>query len=179
MFTDFVGFTEISENMSPADLVEELSVCFKAFDEILEQYKIEKNKTIGDAYMAVGNIPAPIPDYALSAVYAGIAMQNFITGRKQSQTAIGKHAFEMRLGIHIGPLVAGLVGTKKFQYDIWGDTVNTASRLESNGEAGKVNISQSTYDLVKNQDDLQFGKRGKISVKGKGEIEMYFVSRSL
>jgi class 3 adenylate cyclase len=144
----------------------------------MDKYSIEKIKTIGDAYMAAGGLPVPMDDSVKKTVLAALEMQSFIGMRKAEQDAIGKPAFEMRVGIHTGPVVAGIVGVKKFQYDIWGDTVNTASRIESNGAVGKVNISQKTYELLKDDTDFIFESRGKIEAKGKGEIEMFFVSKA-
>jgi class 3 adenylate cyclase len=179
IFSDFKGFTEASAKLSAANLVNEINHCFEAFYGMMETYKIEKIKTIGDAYMAAGGLPVPTDDSVKNSVLAAIAMQDFIRKRKAELDAAGKPAFEMRIGVHTGPVVAGIVGAKKFQYDIWGDTVNTASRIESNSEAGKVNISQATYELLKDDTDFSFESRGKIEAKGKGKIEMYFDSRSL
>jgi class 3 adenylate cyclase/Tfp pilus assembly protein PilF len=174
LFTDFKGFTEQSAKLSAADLVNEINVCFEAFDIIMEKYDIEKIKTIGDAYMAAGGLPIPNNDSVKNTVVAALEIQEFIQKRKNQNDITGKPAFEMRVGIHTGPVVAGIVGIKKFQYDIWGDTVNTASRMESSGEVGKVNISAATYELVKN--DFNFEFRGDIDAKGKGKMGMYFVS---
>ncbi len=175
LFTDFKGFTKTSETLSPKELVTELNSCFKAFDGIIEKFKIEKIKTIGDAYMAVGGLPKPYDFSVKNTVLAALEMQEFIIKRKKRNDLLKLPSFEMRVGIHTGPVVAGIVGIKKFQYDIWGDTVNTASRMESNGEVGKVNISETTYNLLKNDPDFLFEHRGKIAVKGKGEVTMYFV----
>lgn len=177
LFTDFKSFTEISSLLNAQDLVQELNICFEAFDLIGEQYNIEKIKTIGDAYMAAGGFPVLTDESIRNTVLAALEMQAFISERKTSMNQKGLPAFEMRLGIHTGPVVAGIVGLKKFQYDIWGDTVNTASRMESNGEVAKVNISQSTYELLKDDPDFSFVNRGKIDVKGKGEVNMYFVEK--
>lgn len=175
LFTDFKGFTSMSEILSPQELVRDLHECFSAFDHILEKYGIEKIKTIGDAYMAAGGLPTPTKDHAEKVVDAALEMRDFVEAGKARKQAQGQPFFEIRIGVHTGPVVAGIVGVKKFQYDIWGDTVNTASRMESSGEVGKVNISQSTYELVKENPDFSFTPRGKVEAKGKGELEMYFV----
>ncbi|HCN50566.1 MAG TPA: hypothetical protein DIT10_15980 [Chryseobacterium sp.] len=175
LFTDFKSFTQTAERMSPQSLVEEINICFKAFDLISEKYKIEKIKTIGDSYMAAGGIPKPDQDSLRNIVLAGLEMQAFMAKRKNENQETDKPAFEMRLGIHAGPIVAGIVGVKKFQYDVWGDTVNTASRIESNGMVGKVNISESLYQLIKDEGCFSFEYRGNIQAKGKGELKMYFV----
>ena len=176
IFSDFKGFTELSAQLTAKDLVAEINTCFEAFDNLMGKYKIEKIKTIGDAYMAAGGLPLTSPGSVKQTVLASLEMQQFIIRRKTENDQAGKPAFEMRIGIHSGPVVAGIVGVKKFQYDIWGDTVNTASRMESNGEPGKVNISQATYDLLKSDPDFVFEHRGEISAKGKGAMHMYFVS---
>ncbi len=175
LFTDFKGFTAMSEVLSPRDLVRDLNECFSAFDHITGKYGIEKIKTIGDAYMAAGGLPTPNTTHATDVIKAAPEMRAFITEGKARKVAAGLPYFEVRIGIHTGPVVAGIVGVKKFQYDIWGDTVNSASRMESSGEVGQVNISERTYELVKSQPDLTFSPRGKVQAKGKGEMEMYFV----
>jgi len=175
LFSDFKEFTSTSANLNAQQLVAEINACFETFDGIMEKYGIEKIKTIGDAYMAAGGLPVLRADSTKDTVLAAIDMQSFIKKRKAEKDALGQPAFAMRVGIHTGPVVAGIVGVKKFQYDIWGDTVNTASRMESNGEAGKVNVSQATYELLKEDDAFVFQSRGKIEVKGKGKVEMYFV----
>lgn len=173
LFTDFKGFTQLSEKLSPTELVAEINECFSAFDHIMEKYGVEKIKTIGDAYMAAGGLPTPNNTHPDDVVRAALDIQAFMHEHKKQKEAQGKLFFEIRIGIHTGPVVAGIVGVKKFQYDIWGDTVNTASRMESSGEAGRVNVSGTTYELVK--DKFTFEHRGKITAKGKGEIDMYFV----
>ncbi len=176
LFSDFKNFTSIVEHMTPKELVEELNSCFMEFDRIVESLGVEKIKTIGDAYMAAAGLEKHHSRSAADVVLAGLRMQSFLDARKAALTVKGLSTFEMRLGIHTGPVVAGIVGVKKFQYDIWGDAVNTAARMEQNGEAGQVNISESTYALVKDEPGLAFTPRGKVQAKGKGEMEMYFVS---
>ncbi|MFA6059987.1 MAG: adenylate/guanylate cyclase domain-containing protein [Taibaiella sp.] len=168
LFTDFVNFTQISEQLSPEQLVQELHECFRAFDDIMERNGLEKIKTIGDAYLAVSGMPVANERHAYNAVKAGLEIVEFIRNR-----SLNKHSFEVRVGINSGELVAGIVGVKKFAYDIWGDTVNMASRMESNSEAGRVNISENTHELVLN--DFTFTYRGKVNAKNKGEVDMYFV----
>jgi class 3 adenylate cyclase len=173
MFTDFKGFTQISEKLTPAELVAEIHTCFKAFDNIITKYNIEKIKTIGDSYMCAGGLPVTNTNNPVDVVHAALEIQHFMQEHLAHRKTEHKEPFEIRIGIHTGPVVAGIVGVKKFAYDIWGDTVNTASRMESSGEAGKVNISGSTYEFVK--DAFTCMHRGKIPAKNKGEIDMYFV----
>ena len=175
LFTDFKGFTAISEKLGPKELVKDLHECFSAFDRIMERYGIEKIKTIGDAYMAAGGLPTPNSTHAADVVRAALEIRDFMAYGKAEKEATGLPFFEVRIGIHTGPVVAGIVGVKKFAYDIWGDTVNTASRMESSGAAGAVNISGSTYAMVKHEADLRFIPRGKVQAKGKGAMEMFFV----
>jgi adenylate cyclase len=173
LFTDFKGFTQLSEKMNPRDLVAEIDHCFRKFDEIITKYDIEKIKTIGDAYMAVSGLPVESPEHAMNMVSAALEIRDFMEAYKAERLAENKLFFEIRIGIHTGEVVAGIVGVKKFAYDIWGDAVNTAARMESSGEVGKVNISETTYQLVKSRYDCTF--RGEIEAKGKGKVNMYFV----
>ncbi len=173
LFSDFKDFTQMSESQSPKDLVAEINECFSAFDLIMQKNGVEKIKTVGDAYMAAGGLPIPNETHAANVLNAALEMQAFMRERRRQRQASGEFFFEARIGVHTGPVVAGIVGIKKFAYDIWGDTVNTAQRMESAGEAGNVNISGSTYELVKTQFACTY--RGKIDTKGKGEVDMYFV----
>jgi class 3 adenylate cyclase len=176
LFTDFKGFTEYSEKLSPEDLVKSIDYYFSNFDAIMEKYDIEKIKTVGDAYMCACGLPFPEKEHAFLIAKAALEIVDFINETKKlTQENLAR--FDIRVGIHTGPVVAGVVGTKKFAYDIWGDTVNTASRMESSGEIGRVNVSEETYKILKNYDDFVFEPRGFIQAKGKGEINMYFVNR--
>lgn len=174
LFTDFINFTSIAEKLTPEKLVEELDTCFKAFDFIISQYEdIEKIKTIGDAYMAASGL-VPRKTLPTNMVKAALEMQEFLEEIKAERQAQGLPFFEARIGLHTGPVVAGVVGVKKFAYDIWGDTVNIAARMEANCEAGRVNISETTRNLV--QYKFSTTHRGKIMAKNKGEVDMYYVS---
>lgn len=173
LFTDFKDFTKISERLSPKQLVDEIDYCFRAFDDIVGKYNIEKIKTIGDAYLCAGGIPIASTHDPLKVVRAALEIQHFMEKIKIDRSGTDKPYFEIRIGIHTGPLVAGVVGSKKFAYDIWGDTVNTAARMEQNSEPGKVNISEATFQLVKSH--FTCTHRGKLYAKNKGEIDMYFV----
>ena len=174
MFTDFENFTSKSEKLSPEELVSMIDTCFKKFDEIVSKYNIEKIKTIGDAYLCVSGLPDTQTHNATNVVAAAVEILDAI---KEMKETAQNSFFDIRIGIHTGPLVAGVVGDKKFAFDIWGDTVNTASRMEQNSEPNKINISQSTYDLVKSKYNCTF--RGKRAAKNKGMIEMYFVDQAL
>lgn len=172
LFTDFVNFTQASENMGAQGLIDELHACFKRFDEITHKYNIEKIKTIGDAYLAVCGLPSPDSRHAENVVKAAIEINQFMQERLAKMGE--RHTFRIRIGIHSGSVVAGIVGVKKFAYDIWGDTVNTAARMEQNSDAGRINISETTYELVKDKFNCEY--RGELEAKGKGVMKMYFVS---
>ncbi len=173
LFTDFKGFTTIAEKLTPQELVEELNQCFMAFDRIIDKHHLEKIKTIGDAYMCAGGIPAANTTNPVEIVKAALEIREFMDQLKRDREAQGKDYWELRIGIHTGPVIAGVVGKNKFAYDIWGDAVNTASRMESSGIPGQVNISGSTYAHIK--EHFRCSHRGKISAKNKGEIDMYIV----
>ncbi|MDX1939893.1 MAG: adenylate/guanylate cyclase domain-containing protein [Saprospiraceae bacterium] len=177
MFVDFKEFSKIAKQLTPEQLVNELDLYFKAFDAIISKYKIEKIKTIGDAYMCVGGLPDVEGSEPKDVVLAGLEIQALLGQFKKVREKKDRPYFEARIGIHTGPLIAGVVGSMKFAYDIWGDTVNIAARLESNGQPWRVNISEATYALVKN--DFEFETRGIIPIKNNTEIAMYFVNTSI
>lgn len=174
MFTDFAGFTKISESLSPEQVVDELDKCFSYFDQIMEKYNLEKLKTIGDSYMCAGGIPKPNHTHAIDCCLAAMEIQAFMNQMKDIKAMQGLPYWELRLGIHTGPLVAGVVGHKKFAYDVWGDTVNTASRMESSGTTGKINISRETQERVKFLFDCEH--RGQVAAKNKGMIDMFYLN---
>lgn len=174
MFIDIKDFTLYSQKISPEELVMELDYCFMKFDEIIDKYKLEKIKTIGDAYLCAGGLPKPSKDHAYKISLAAIDIKRFIEERKQEKDRKNQFGFEVRIGIHTGQVIAGIIGKKKFAYDIWGDTVNTAARMEQSSEAGKINISESTFKLIQRKFSCTY--RGKIPAKNKGEIDMYFVN---
>ncbi|MEL6718153.1 MAG: adenylate/guanylate cyclase domain-containing protein [Bacteroidota bacterium] len=177
MFADFRNFTKMSEVLTPEQLVREIDECFKAFDMIISQYPdIEKIKTIGDAYMCASGLSdrKTLPS---NIVQAALEFQEYLDEIKRTKRSRGLPYFEARIGLHTGPVVAGVVGSRKFAYDIWGDTVNTAARMEQKCEVGQVNISQSTYARIKYQFECQY--RGRIEAKNKGMIEMYYVLKTV
>ena len=173
LFTDFKDFTQMTKSISPKKLVEELDFLFSRFDEISQKYGIEKIKTIGDSYMAASGVPVPGVSDEIRIIDAALEMVAFLDEVKAQRIAEGNDFyFQARIGIHTGPVVAGVVGKNKFAYDIWGGTVNLASRIESSGEPGKVNISGDTYELVK--DVFHCTHRGQIDVKSYKQVDMYF-----
>jgi class 3 adenylate cyclase len=174
LFADFVGFTAQSANLSPEELIEEINHCFCEFDKITERYRVEKIKTIGDAYMCAEGVPVHTDYNIYSMIIVALEMVSFSRKNREQKLKLGKPAFDIRIGIHTGPVMAGVVGLKKFNYDIWGDTVNVAARMESSSEAGRVNISETTYQKIKDKYPCTF--RGEIEVKGKGAVKMYFLN---
>ncbi len=172
MFTDFKGFTAYSDKLSPEELVDSIDYYYSKFDDIIEKHGLEKIKTVGDAYMCAGGLPFPGKDHPVQIVEAAFEIAEFVKeSKKVDPDAMTR--FDIRIGINTGPVVAGVVGKKKFAYDIWGDTVNIASRMESNSEPGKINISDNTYQLIKDQYQCSF--RGELEAKNKGMMKMYFV----
>jgi class 3 adenylate cyclase len=177
LFTDFKGFTRIADGLSPQEVVSELNDCFMAFDDIIEKYGLEKIKTIGDSYMCAGGIPTEKEGHVSNMVRAGVEIQQYILSRNERRAEQGLESWTIRIGVHVGPVVAGVVGKKKYAYDIWGSTVNIASRMESNGEPGRVNISEAVYKSINGNFSCTY--RGKIFAKNIGEIDMYFVDNEI
>jgi class 3 adenylate cyclase len=176
LFADVKDFTLISQELSAQDLVGSIDSYFERFDNIIDRFGIEKIKTIGDSYVCAGGIPVSSTDNPERVVGAALEFMRSVAELNKIRAAENKIAFEFRIGIHTGPLVAGVVGIKKFAYDIWGDTVNTAARMEQNGEAGKINITETTYQAIKDKFNCTY--RGEIEAKNKGKLQMYFVDSS-
>jgi len=173
LFTDFKGFTNYAEDLSPEMLVKSISFYFSEFDHIIEKNGLEKIKTIGDAYMCAGGLPFPDKDHAKNIIRAAQEMIDFVTSAKNDFSKDYAN-FDIRIGINSGPVVAGVVGSKKFAYDIWGDTVNVASRMESMSEVGRINISEQTYNLIKSDFECEY--RGNFEIKNHGKLNLYFVN---
>lgn len=173
LFTDFVGFTRISENMSPEDVLLELDRSFEYFDSLCEKYGMDKIKTIGDSYMCASGVAKPGTDHAVAAALMAIEIRSYMNMMAQIKSAVGEDYWQLRIGIHSGPVVGGIVGKHRYAYDIWGDTVNTASRMESSGEAGEINLSDYTNVLVSPYFITR--SRGLVAAKGKGELEMHIL----
>jgi class 3 adenylate cyclase len=175
LFTDFVNFSKISKEFSPGQLMEKLGIYFSTFEKITKKWEVEKIKTIGDSFMGAGGLPRLNKSNPIQTVLAGLEIQQFIKDKNEEYSFSKENRWEVRIGIHTGGVIAGIVGRSKYSYDIWGDTVNVASRMESAGEAGKVNISGTTYEHVKRY--IECFPRGKIKIKNMGEVHMYFVER--
>jgi class 3 adenylate cyclase len=172
LFTDFVQFSRLAEHVEPEQLVRSIDFYFKEFDEITTRYGLEKIKTIGDSYMCACGLPTANPSHAINVVKAAKEMMDFVDKRLNADD--GLNHFEIRIGIHTGPVVAGIVGIKKWQYDIWGDTVNIASRMESMSNPGRINLSEFTWQEIKDAFPCEY--RGEIEVKNHGPLKMYFLS---
>ena len=171
LFTDFVSFSKLAEHIEPVQLVKSIDFYFKGFDEIATKYGLEKIKTIGDSYMCACGLPTPNPTHARNVVLAAREMNELVSHALTAED--GFNHFQIRIGIHSGPVVAGIVGIKKWQYDIWGDTVNIASRMESKSEPGRINLSETTYLKIKDEFPCEY--RGEIEVKNRGMLKMYFL----
>ncbi len=169
LFTDIVGFRALSKNLEAAEIVQMLNDIFSIFDDLVEKYGLEKIKTIGDAYMVAGGLPEPQDNHAEAIADFALEMQEKAVLFNAEQN----RSFDIRIGIHTGKAVAGVIGKKKFIYDIWGDTVNTASRMESHGISGEIQVTEQTYNLLKDQ--YSFVERGEIEIKGKGLMKTYFL----
>jgi class 3 adenylate cyclase len=163
--------------LTPKELITEIDTCFKGIDRIMDKYGIEKIKTIGDAYMAAGGLPKENVSHPMDVVMAAEEILTFMDKLKQERIRKNSPYFEIRIGIHTGPVIAGIVGIKKFSYDIWGDTVNTASRMESSGEINRINLSGATHELIKDHYACEY--RGKVEAKNKGKIDMYFLEKRI
>jgi class 3 adenylate cyclase len=177
LFTDFIGFTHIAEQMQPHEILTELNHMYSKFDEIASRHGIRKIKSIGDSYMAAGGLPISSRETTRQTILAALDMQRFLEEYSSKRKAEGKSGLFMRAGVHTGPVIAGIVGFQNFQDDIWGDTVNLASRMEHRGERGKVNISKTVYEMLQDDATLKFIPRGHLKVKGKGKLEMWFVEK--
>ena len=173
MFADFKDFTLIAEKLPPEELVTAIDEYFTEFDRIIDNHDVEKIKTVGDAYLCAGGLPVPNTKNPVQVVETAFDFLRMVDGLSKKRKAEGKFCFSLRIGIHSGPLVAGVVGSKKFEYDIWGDAVNTAARMQQNSEENKINISGTTYELIKHRYNCTH--RGRIETKNKGLVDMYFV----
>jgi adenylate cyclase len=175
MFSDFEGFTRLTERMDPKSLVDQLDQFFSAFDEIAERHRLEKLKTIGDAFMCAGGLPEVTRTHAVDSCLAALAMQDYMTRMNRQRERLHLPRWDLRIGIHTGSVIAGVVGQRKFIYDVWGDAVNVAARMESAGTAGRINLSEAAMSRVKSLFD--FDDRGTVEVKNKGQLRMYYLRR--
>ncbi len=169
LFADLVGFTPLTASLSPVQLVTLLNEIFSAFDALVEKYDVEKIRTIGDNYMVAAGVPRSRPDHARVLACLALEMIEYL----HSRPATGGRRIEFRIGINSGPVIGGVIGRKKFVYDIWGDAVNIASRMESQGEAGRIQVTRETYDLI--HPDFNLEPRGMVTVKGRGEMQTWFL----
>ncbi|MGI9433888.1 MAG: adenylate/guanylate cyclase domain-containing protein [Geminicoccaceae bacterium] len=174
MFTDFKGFTRFAESMEPRNLVDELNQYFSAFDEIVSRHNLEKIKTIGDAYMCAGGLPEENRTHPVDTCLAAVEIQDYMARSNRQREKMHLPPWELRIGIHTGPVMAGVVGKNKFTYDIWGDAVNVASRMESTGVPGGIVLSETTYHMVK--DRFECEQRGSVEAKNKGQLDTYLLS---
>ncbi len=174
LFADFVGFSRIAEKLSPQQLVSDIDICFQKFDEIVTRYGLEKIKTIGDAYMCAGGLSEEGDGQVREVLQAAIDMQRWLASWNAGREQQGLPRFDARIGIHCGPVVAGVVGSRKFAFDIWGDTVNVAARVEQAGMGGRINLSGAVYQAIRGHFPCEY--RGKVEAKNKGEIDMYFLA---
>ena len=174
IFGDFVGFTQLAENLEPKSLIELLHQYFCAFDKIIANHDMEKMKTIGDAYMCASGLPDESRGHAIKACLGALEIQHYLARSNEKREKMRMPLWEMRIGIHSGPVIAGVVGEKKFTYDIWGDAVNIAALMEQQSEPGMVNISETTYQNIKEVFDVK--ERGKVQSEKKGELPMYYVT---
>jgi len=169
LFADLVGFTPLTAELAPAEIVELLMELFSHFDSLIGKYGVEKIRTIGDNYMVASGLPHPRPDHAQALAHMALEMSAYIRSRPPYRN----RRVDFRMGLSSGPVIAGVIGRRKFQYDLWGDAVNTASRMESSGTAGKIQITRETFELI--QDEFTCEPRGKVMVKGKGELETWYL----
>jgi guanylate cyclase len=172
MFADMVGFTPLSAELAPVEMVDLLNEIFSYFDSLLDKYNVEKIRTIGDNYMAACGLPLRRPDHAQALVCMALEMREYVA----AHTFLNGRRLNFRIGINSGPMIAGVIGRRKFVYDVWGDAVNVASRMESHGQSGTIQITRTTYELVK--DEFICEPRGSVNVKGKGEMEVWFVTQA-
>jgi class 3 adenylate cyclase len=175
LFADFEGFTKLAESMEPKELIGQLDDYFSAFDEVAERHRLEMLKTIGDAYMCVGGVPETNRSHPIDACLAALEMQQFIARTNRERKKLHLPRWDLRVGLHTGPVIAGVVGRRKFIYDVWGDAVNVAARMESAGAASKINVSEAIYHRTKGL--FEFESRGSIEAKNKGQLEMFFLLR--
>jgi adenylate cyclase len=169
LFADIVDFTPLSDRLQPAEVVGILDHLFTHFDELAERYDVEKIKTIGDCYMVAAGVPTPRPDHARAMALMALEMREAM----RSEDSVGHLELQLRIGINSGPVVAGVIGRKRFLYDLWGDAVNMASRMESHGTPGQIQVTRATYELLKDEFDLE--KRGTVAIKGKGDVETWYL----